>query len=51
MERVFLVKKKLDFADWCIKLLNFTNKFVVVGDMAYFFLTLPVSIQINRRFS
>ena len=43
MEHVLLVKKKLNFVDWCIKLLNFTNKFLVVGDAGYFYLTLPVS--------
>ena len=49
MERVFFGKKMLNFADWCIKLVNFTKKLVVVCDIEYIYLTLPISIQINRR--
>jgi hypothetical protein len=41
--------KRLNFADWSIKLANFSKKFVGVGDVAYFYLAFPLNIKINRQ--
>ena len=42
-------RKRLNFADWYIKLANFPNGFVVVGDVAYLYLAFPLNIKINRQ--
>ena len=41
--------KRLNFADWSIKLANFPKKFLVVGDVAYFYLAFPLNIKINHK--
>ena len=37
--------KRLNFADWSIKLADFPNKFVIVVDVAYFYLAFPLKIK------
>ena len=44
-------EKRLNFADWFLKLLESTHEHIICSDEVYFYLTLTVNNQNNRQCS